>query len=195
MAERTKNEEAQELIKQRLAETEVRMSKAIEALHKELGSIRTGRATPALVERVEVDYYGSATPLQSLASISAPDARSLLIQPYDKGAIGAIEKAIQQGDLGLVPNNDGQVIRIAIPQLNEERREEFVRLVGKKAEEARVSIRNIRRDEVEYFRKVEKDGHIGKDEVEDNIGAVQRITDRFVVEVDKLAAKKDAELR
>src|SRR5205807_1870062 len=140
-----------------LKDAEIRMAKSIEALHKELAGIRTGRATPALVERVQVDYYGSPTPLQSLASISAPEARLLVIQPYDRNAIANIEKALQRGELGLNPGNDGQLIRIPIPPLTEERRKEFVKLVKRHAEEARVSVRNIRRDEVEHVRKMEKD--------------------------------------
>src|SRR5467141_1690801 len=136
-------------------DAEVRMDKSLEALHKELQSIRTGRATPALIDRLQVDYYGAPTPLQSLASITAPEARLLVIQPYDRGAITAIEKAIQKSELGLNPGNDGQLIRIPIPPLTEERRKEFVKLVKARAEEARVAIRNVRRHEADHIRKME----------------------------------------
>src|SRR5215467_10141055 len=144
-----------------LKDAEQRMDKSIEALHKDLAGIRTGRATPALVDRLHVDYYGAPTPLQSLANITAPEARLLVIQPYDRGAMSAIEKAIQKSELGLNPSNDGSLIRIPIPQLTEERRKEFVKVVKQKAEAARVSIRNIRRDEVENIRRMEKDGEVG----------------------------------
>ena len=194
MTERGKGDEARANIQERLADAEIRMEKSIEALHKDLGTIRTGRATPALVERISVDYYGAATPLQSLAGISTPEARSLLIQPYDRSAIGAIEKAIQKSDLGLTPNNDGQTIRINIPPLNEERRKEFVKLVKSKAEEARVSIRNIRRDEVEHLRRLEKDAHISKDEVETKLVELQKLSDRFIGKADDVAQRKETEL-
>jgi ribosome recycling factor len=194
MTDRSKTEEALAQIEERLVDAEVRMEKSIEALHKELGGIRTGRANPALVERLQVEYYGAPTPLQSLAGISSPEARLLVIQPYDRGAMAAIEKAIQRSELGLTPNNDGQVIRIHIPQLTEERRHEFVKLLGRKAEEARVSIRNIRRDEVDHLRKVEKEGHVSRDEVERSIAEMQRITDQFIAKVDEIAKKKEAEI-
>ena len=177
-----------------LKDAEIRMAKSIEALHKELAGIRTGRATPALVERVQVDYYGSPTPLQSLASISAPEARLLVIQPYDRNAIANIEKALQRGELGLNPGNDGQLIRIPIPPLTEERRKEFVKLVKRHAEEARVSVRNIRRDEVEHVRKMEKDGEAGSDEIDRGLAQVQKITDRFVAQIDDIAHRKEQEI-
>ena len=177
-----------------LTDAEQRMDKSIEALHKELAGIRTGRATPALVDRLQVDYYGAPTPLQSLANITAPEARLLVIQPYDRGAMGAIEKAIQKSELGLNPSNDGTLIRIPIPQLTEERRKEFVKLVKQKAEQARVSIRNIRRDEVEHIRKIEKDGEVGTDEVDRGLQQIQKITDRFVARVDEVAHKKEQEI-
>jgi ribosome recycling factor len=194
MTERTKTEEAQQQIEERLIDAELRMEKSIEALQKELGGIRTGRANPALVDRLLVDYYGAMTPLQSLAGVSTPEARLLVIQPYDRGAMAAIEKAIQKSELGLNPSNDGQVIRIQIPQLTEERRRDFVKVVGHKAEESRISIRNIRRDEVDHLRKVEKEGHISRDQVEGSIAEVQKITDRFIGRVDDMAKKKEAEI-
>lgn len=194
MTERSRTEEADEQIQERLLEAEVRMEKSLESLHKELQGIRTGRANPALVERLQVEMYGSPMTLQSLAGVSAPEARLLVIKPYDKTAIQAIEKAIQKSELGLTPNNDGQVIRIQIPQLTEERRKEFVKIVGRKAEEARVSVRNIRRDEVDHLRKLEKEGHVSKDVIEDGIKEVQAVTDRFIAKVDEAATKKEAEI-
>ncbi|GAC1575961.1 MAG: ribosome recycling factor [Candidatus Dormibacteria bacterium] len=186
-------DDAEAQIAERLQDAESRMERSIESLHTELGAVRTGRATPALVERVAVEYYGTLTPLQQLASISAPEARLLVIQPYDRSAIQAIEKAIQRGEMGLNPNNDGQLIRIQIPQLTEDRRREFVKLCKAKAEDARVAIRNIRRDEVEHLRKLEKDG-VSRDQVENSLTEVQRVTDRFVAQVDAIAHKKEAEI-
>lgn len=194
MSDRTRSEDSQEQFAERLLDAEVRMEKSLEALHKDLGGIRTGRATPSLVDRIQVDYYGAPTPLQSIAGVTAPEARLLLIQPYDRSAIAAIEKALQKSELGLNPSNDGQVIRIAIPPLTEERRREFAKLVKQKAEDARVAVRNIRRDEVDHLRKMEKDGHVSKDEIERNIAQVQHITDSFVGRVDDLAQKKEAEI-
>ncbi len=194
MSDRTRSEDSQAQIKERLDDASVRMEKSLELLHKELGGIRTGRATPSLVDRIQVDYYGTPTPLQSIAGITAPEARLLLIQPYDRNSIAAIEKALQKSELGLNPSNDGQVIRIAIPQLTEERRREFAKIVKQKAEEARIAVRNIRRDEVDHLRKLEKEGHVSKDEIERNIAAVQHITDGFIGKVDDLAQKKEAEI-
>jgi ribosome recycling factor len=193
-ADRAKAEEAQAAINQRVADASQRMEKSLEALNKELATIRTGRASPSLVERLQVDYYGAQTPLQALAGISTPDATQLVISPYDRTAISAIEKAIQRSELGLNPSNDGQLIRIAIPQLNEERRRDLVKVVHRKAEDARVAVRNIRRDEVDHLRKVEKDGHISKDEIETKLADVQKITDQFIARVDEAQKKKEAEI-
>ncbi|TMB89808.1 MAG: ribosome recycling factor [Chloroflexi bacterium] len=193
-ADRARADEAQAALRERLTDAQVRMEKSVEALHRELMTIRTGRASPALLERLHVDYYGSPTPLQSLAGISAPEPSLLVIQPYDRNAMSAIEKAIQKSELGLNPSNDGNVIRVAVPQLTEERRKELVKLVHKRAEEARVAVRNIRRDEVDHLRKVEKDGHVSKDEVETTIGEIQKITDQFIGKVDDAAQKKEAEI-
>ena len=194
MSDRTRSEDSQEQFAERLLDAEVRMEKSLESLHKELGGIRTGRATPSLVDRLQVDYYGTPTPLQSIAGVTAPEARLLVIQPYDRSAIASIEKALQKSEMGLNPSNDGQVIRIAIPPLTEERRREFAKLVKQKAEDARVAVRNIRRDEVDHLRRMEKDGHVSKDEIERNIGEVQHITDSFIGKVDDLAQKKEAEI-
>jgi ribosome recycling factor len=191
VTDRARADEARAAIADRLVEAELRMEKSLEALHKDLMTIRTGRASPALVDRLHVDYYGSPTPLQSLASIKAPEARMLVIEPYDRSVIGAIEKAIQKSELGLNPSNDGQVIRLAIPALNEESRRELVKTVHRKTEDALISIRNIRRDEVEHLRKVEKEGHVSKDEVERNIDELQKLTDKFAAKVDDAGQKKE----
>ena len=182
------------VIDERFQDAEQRMEKSLESLNKELTSIRAGRATPALVERTLVDYYGSPTPLQQLATITAPEARLLVIQPYDRSSIQAIEKALRAGELGLNPGNDGQVIRIPFPQLTEERRKEFVKLVRRHAEEARVSIRNIRRDDIEGIKRLEKDGEVGVDEVDRALATMQKITDRFTARVDEIAHRKEAEI-
>jgi ribosome recycling factor len=194
VSDRTRSEDSGSQIKDRLDDAAVRMDKSLDSLHKELGGIRTGRATPSLVDRVQVDYYGTATPLQSIAGVTAPEARLLLIQPYDRNSIAAIEKALQKSELGLNPSNDGQVIRIVIPQLTEDRRREFAKLVKQRAEDARIAVRNIRRDEVDHLRKLEKEGHVSKDEIERNIATVQHITDGFIGKVDDLAQKKEAEI-
>jgi len=194
VSEPTKAEEALAQIEERLVDAEIRMEKSVEALHKELSWIRTGRASPSLVERLQVEAYGVPTPLQSLAGISTPEARLLVIRPYDRSAISAIEKAIQRSDLGLTPSNDGQLIRIVIPQLTEERRHELSKLCARRAEEARVAVRNIRRDEVEHLRRVEKEGHVSRDELERSLAQVQQITDQFIARVDEVARKKEAEI-
>jgi ribosome recycling factor len=193
-ADRAKSEEAQAAITERIDDAKQRMEKSLEALQKELMTVRTGRASPALLERVQVEYYGAQTPLQSLAGISSPEASQLLISPYDKGSIAAIEKAIQKSELGLNPSNDGSVIRIVIPQLNEERRRELVKVVHRKAEEARVAVRNIRRDEVDHMRRVEKEGHVSKDEVEVKLAELQRVTDQFIGRIDEATQRKEAEI-
>ena len=193
-AERTKAEEAQATLNERLRAARDRMEKCLESLGRELGTIRTGRASPALVERLVVDYYGAPTPLQTLAGISVPEPSQLAIRPYDRSALSAIEKAIQKSDLGLNPSNDGEMIRIAIPQLNEERRKDLVKVVHRKAEEARVAVRNVRRDEADHLRKVEKEGHVSKDEVEGKLADLQKTTDQFIGRVDEAQHKKEAEV-
>ena len=194
MTDPTKAEEALAQIEERLVDAEIRMEKSVDSLHKELSSIRTGRASPSLVERLQVEAYGVPTPLQTLAGISTPEARLLVIRPYDRSSIPAIEKAIQRSDLGLTPSNDGQLIRIVIPQLTEERRHELTKLCARRAEEARVAVRNIRRDEVDHLRKVEKDGHLSRDELERSLAQVQHITDQFVSKLDDVVKKKAAEI-
>lgn len=170
------------------------MEKCIEALHKDLAGIRTGRATPALVDRLMVEYYGAEAPLQSLASINAPEARLLVIAPYDRSALGAIEKALQKSDLSLNPSNDGTVIRINIPQLTEERRKEFVKLVQHRAEEARVAVRNVRRDVMTRLHKLEKDKDVSSDDIERNVARVQTLTDGFIGRVDEIARAKETDI-
>ena len=182
------------MIDEELFDAEEKMEKAVGVAKDDLATLRTGRANPNMFGRIQVDYYGAPTPLQSLANITAPEARLLVIQPYDRGAMAAIEKAIQKSELGLNPSNDGTLIRIPIPQLTEERRKEFVKVVKQKAEAARVSIRNIRRDEVENIRKLEKDGEVGTDDVDRGLQQIQKITDRFVAKVDEVAHKKEQEI-
>lgn len=176
------------------SDTEERMGKVINAFQRELATLRAGRATPALLDRIEVDYFGTLTPLNQLAGVSAPESRLLVIQPWDKQSIGDVEKAILKSDLGLTPTNDGNVIRLAIPQLTEERRKELVKVVRKKAEECKVSIRNIRRDANEEIKQLEKSSDITEDErrlAQDNI---QEITDKKIVVIDEITATKEKEM-
>jgi ribosome recycling factor len=171
-----------------------RMEKTVEALHLDLRSIRTGRASPALVERLPVDYYGSPTPLNQLAGISVPEPRMLMIRPWDRNSMGFIEKAILKSDLGLTPNNDGQVIRLVIPQLTEERRRDLSRVVAKRVEEARVACRNIRRDAIDMLRDLEKEKLISEDELFEGRDQVQKVTDEFIKQVDEIGKAKEAEI-
>ncbi|MGC1395404.1 MAG: ribosome recycling factor, partial [Coleofasciculaceae cyanobacterium] len=162
----------------KLAEVESLMQKAVEATQRSFNTIRTGRANTSLLDRVMVDYYGSPTPLKSLASINTPDASTIMIQPFDKTSMGTIEKAISLSDLGLTPSNDGQIIRLNIPPLTTERRKEFVKLASKFAEEGKVSIRNIRRDAVDSVRKQEKNSELPEDESRDLQDKIQKLTDK-----------------
>jgi ribosome recycling factor len=175
-------------------DAEERMLKAIAALKKELSTLRAGRANPAMLERVTVDYYNTPTPLNQMANITVPESRLLVIQPWDKSVIGDIEKAILKSDLGLTPTNDGSVIRIAIPALTEERRAELVKLVKKYGEEAKVAIRNIRRDKNDELKKQEKDGSISADESKRGQDEMQKLTDRYVREVDQVVGDKEKEI-
>ena len=177
-----------------LAETDSRMKKSVDALGREFDSIRTGRATPGLVENLMVDYYGVPTPLNQLASISVPEARVLLIQPWDKEGLRDVEKGILKSDLGLVPNNDGSAIRVNIPIPTEERRRQLVRLVGRAAEEAHVAVRNIRRDSLEQFRKLEKAKEFSRDESRRAQEQLQRLTDSYAERLDVLRGEKEAEV-
>jgi ribosome recycling factor len=182
------------MIEDALADAEKRMQKAVEALQRELASIRGGRARPSLVDHVKVEYYGSIMPLNQLATVSAPEARLLTIQPWDRQALGAIEKAIQKSDLGLNPGNDGHIIRLAIPPLTEERRKDLVRMVHKKVEEGRVAVRNVRRDCLEELRRLQRDEHVSEDDERRGQEKLQKLTDRYVGDVDHLGQEKEAEL-
>jgi ribosome recycling factor len=173
---------------------ESRMADAVGAMERDLNHIRTGRASTAIVERVAVDYYGTSTPLNQLASISIPEPHQIVIQPWDRGVLGAIEKSIQRSDIGLTPNVDGTVVRLNIPPLTEERRMELVKQVHKRMEEAKVEIRNHRRDEVDAIRKREKDGQIGADEAKRDQERVEKLTHRWTDEVDRVGKAKEAEV-
>lgn len=177
-----------------LKDAETRMSKAMDALHHNLATIRTGRASPALLDRVHVDYYGTSTPLNQLAGISAPEPRMLVIQPWDRGSIGPIERAIQQSDLGLTPNNDGQLIRINIPALTEERRKQLVKVVHQTVEESKVAVRNIRRDAVSQLRKQLNDKAISEDDERRSAEEIDTLAKRFVDEADKIGKDKEQEV-
>lgn len=182
------------MIDEVLLAANTKMGKAIEALRKELSSIRTGRATPALVDDIKVDYYGTPTPLKQIATVSVPEARLLLIQPWDSSTLSSIKKAILKSDLGLNPTSDQDVIRLAIPQLSEERRKELVRAVHKRTEDSRVALRNIRRDAMEEIRKLEREKEISQDEQKRALEHLQEITDSFVATVGKVTEDKEAEL-
>ena len=171
-----------------------RMDKTIESLLEEFKKIRSGRANAGLVEGLVVDYYGSKTPLKQLASISVPEPRLIVIQPWDKGTLSEIEKAFHTSDLGLNPNNDGKVIRISIPALTEERRKELVKVAKGKAEDARVAIRNIRRDGNEEVKTAEKEGHVSEDDSKKTLDKIQKITDEYIEKINKLLDAKDAEI-
>ena len=176
------------------AAAEQRMARAVEAMERDFQGLRTGRASTSLVERIVVEYYGTPTPLNQLAGISVPEAHQIVIQPWDRGVLGAIEKAIQKSDIGLVPNVDGTVVRLNIPPLTEERRKDLVRVVHKRMEEARVEIRNIRRDAADDLKKEERDGTVGADESHRQLEALQKTTDRFVGEVDQAGSHKEHEV-
>jgi ribosome recycling factor len=171
-----------------------RMEGAIEALRKEFGSVRTGRASLALLEGITVDYYGTPTPLQQLASLSVPESRQIAIQPWEQRVIPEIEKAIMKSDLGLTPSNDGRLIRIIIPSLTEERRKQLVKVVRKKAEEAKVSIRNIRRDSNEELKKIEKEKHLSEDDVKKSHEEIQKLTDSYIEKVEEVLKHKENEI-
>ena len=184
----------EKLTTDQLTQADGRMKKSLDALHRELGTIRTGRASPALIEHVIVDYYGVPTPLHQLSSISAADARLLVIQPWDKSLLAPVERAILKSNLGLSPINDGNLIRLPIPPLSQERRQELVKLVRKRLEEGRVGIRNIRRDILEEIRALEKEKKLPQDESKRTQERLQRVTDQFIEQADELSKKKEAEL-
>lgn len=182
------------MVKDTLNQAETKMKKAVEALHHHLGSVRTGRASPALVEHLHVEAYGSEMPLNQLANISAPEARSLLIQPWDKSTMKAIEKAIQASDLGLNPNNDGQVIRLSIPQLTEQRRKDLVKVVKKEVEEQKVSLRNVRRDAQTELKKLESDKQISEDELKRAQEKLEQLMSQYTKELDQVGQAKEQEV-
>ena len=171
-----------------------RMQKSVESTRSEFGSVRTGRATPHLLDRVEVEYYGTRTPLRQLATISAPEARLLTVTPYDKSSIKAIEKAILESDIGLTPSNDGNIIRLNIPELTEERRKELVKIVHHIAEEGRVAVRNIRRDVMHDLRELKKEGEVGSDDEHRAETELQKLTDERIGDIDKALAGKEEEI-
>lgn len=182
------------MAKNTLNQVKEKMDKAINSLSRELATVRAGRANPAILDKVTVEYYGAPTPLNQLASINVPEARMLVIQPYDKSVLGDMEKAIQKADLGLNPTNDGSIIRIAIPALTEERRRELTKLVKKYAEEAKVAIRNIRRDGNDDLKKLEKNGEITEDELRGYTDNVQKLTDDSISKIDTIAKDKEKEI-
>jgi ribosome recycling factor len=177
-----------------LSGAEHKMARAVEAMERDFQGIRTGRASTSLVERIHVEYYGTQTPLNQLAGISVPEAHQIVIQPWDRGVLGAIEKAIIKSDIGLNPQVDGTVVRLNIPPLTEERRKEIVRVVHKRMEEARVEIRNLRREAADALKREEREGDVGADEAHRQHDQVQRLTDRFIADVDRLGGAKEEEV-
>jgi ribosome recycling factor len=182
------------VIQELLQDARERMGKSIEATRHELATVRTGRASPHLLDRIQVDYYGAPTPLKQLANVAASEARLLTITPYDKSAIKQIEKAILESDVGLTPSNDGNLIRLTIPELTEERRKELVKVVHGLAEEGRVAVRNIRRDCMHDLRELRKEGEVGEDEERRAEGELQKLTDGRVAEIDELLKGKEEEI-
>lgn len=170
------------------------MRKSLEATQRNFNTIRTGRANPSLLDKIVVDYYGAETPLKSLATLSTPDSQTIQIQPFDGSSVAQIEKAIATSDLGLTPNNDGKLIRINIPPLTEDRRKDLCKLAAKYAEEGKVALRNLRRDAIDRIKKQEKDGDLSEDQSRDEQDKVQKVTDRFIAELEKQLAEKEAEI-
>ena len=175
-------------------ELKITMSKSVEAAQRNFNTIRTGRANTSLLDRISVEYYGTETPLKSLATISTPDSQTISIQPFDLSSLATIEKAIATSDLGFTPNNDGKIIRINVPPLTEERRKEFCKLASKYAEEGKVALRNIRRDAIEKVKKSEKDGDLSEDQSRDEQETIQKETDNFIQDIEKKLSEKEAEI-
>ncbi len=173
---------------------ELKMGRSVESMERDFQGLRTGRASTSLVERLVVEYYGTPTPLNQIAGISVPESHQIVIQPWDRGVLGAIEKAIQKSDLGLTPNVDGSVVRLNIPPLTEERRRDIVKAVHRRMEEAKVEIRNHRRDAGDALKKEERDGQLGSDAAHRELDQLQKVTDRFISEVDRLGARKEHEV-
>ncbi|MDS3860485.1 ribosome recycling factor [Thermosynechococcaceae cyanobacterium BACA0444] len=178
----------------KLAEIEDHMQKSVEATQRMFNSIRTGRASASLLDRITVDYYGTETPLRSLANISTPDATTITIQPYDRSSLTQIEKAIQMSDLGLNPNNDGTAVRLNIPPLTTDRRKELVKTVAKLAEEGKVAIRNIRRDAVDAVKKQGKNGELSEDQVKDSQDQIQKLTDKYIAKIENHLSEKEKDI-
>ncbi len=178
----------------KIEEAEDKMQKAVEATKNSFNTVRTGRANTSVLDRVMVEYYGTPTPLKSMANIGVPDASTITIQPFDKSSLSLIEKAINMSDVGLTPNNDGSIVRLNIPQLTTERRQEMVKLAAKLAEEGKVSVRNIRRDAVDSVRKQEKKSDISKDESRDLQDKIQKKTDKYITKIDELLAAKEKDI-
>jgi len=176
------------------SDLEANMRKSVEATQRNFNTIRTGRANPSLLDRINVEYYGADTPLKSLASLSTPDSQTIAVQPFDMGSLALIEKAIATSDLGFTPNNDGKVIRINVPPLTEERRKEFCKLAGKYSEEGKVALRSVRRDAIDKIKKQEKEGDLSEDQSRDEQDQVQKTTDRFIAELEKHLANKEVEI-
>ena len=177
-----------------IEDTDDSMQKTVEVVKKDFASLRAGRATPGLLDKITVDYYGTPTPVNQLANVSVPEARLLVIQPWDKTVIPALEKAILKSDLGITPNSDGVVIRLAVPQLTEERRKDLVKVVKKKAEEGRVAVRNVRRDANDLLKSEQKDGNITEDDLRRSQDEVQKLTDKYIKEIDQVMANKEIEI-
>ncbi|MBW4626736.1 MAG: ribosome recycling factor [Brasilonema octagenarum HA4186-MV1] len=178
----------------KLAEAESTMQKTVESTQRSFNTIRTGRANASLLDKITVDYYGSPTPLKSLANISTPDSTTILIQPYDRNTLNLIEKAISMSDVGLTPSNDGSLIRLNIPPLTSDRRKELVKIAAKYAEEGRVAIRNIRRDTVDTIRKLEKSAEVSEDESRDQQDKLQKLTNKYTAKIDELLAEKEKDI-
>ena len=178
-----------------LVDANEKMDKAVGVLKEELGGVRTGRATPSLLSRLVVDYYGTSVPIQQLATFSVPEPRQLVIQPFDKGAIASMEKAIQQSDIGITPSNDGSIIRLTFPPLTEERRKDLIKVVHHRAEEGRVAVRNVRRHAKEELERLEKDGAISQDDLARAEKELQKLTDRHTGTIDEALAHKERELK
>ncbi len=177
-----------------LPDAEERMKKALDVLQRDLATIRTGRANPALIDHVKVDYYGTPTPINQVATVSVADARQIMIQPWDRQTLGLIEKAIMKSDLGITPSNDGTVIRLNIPALTEDRRRDLVKQVKKKIEDSKVALRNVRRDVADHLKGMEKNKEISEDEQRRTSEQLQKVTDRFIADADKIGHAKEAEL-
>lgn len=182
------------MVQEQLKDAGSRMQGAVEALQHDLSTVRTGRASIGLVDHIKVDYYGTPTPMNQLATVSTPDPRTIMIQPYDKGSVGDIEKAIQKADIGLNPSNDGQVIRLSIPPLTEDRRKELAKQVRARVEEARVAVRNVRRDVHDNLRKIEHDHEISQDDLHRAEQDLQKVTDEHIAEVDRVGEEKEQEV-